>query len=85
VREPRQKGGIGKLTAARLRAERLRAAIRAQDYRYYVLDRPTISDAAYDRLFQELVRPRSRAPGDRHAGFADAACCRFAADRLSDG
>jgi DNA ligase (NAD+) len=55
VREPRLKGGIGKLAAARLRAERLRAAIRTHDYRYYVLDRPTISDAAYDRLFHELV------------------------------
>lgn len=38
------------------RVERLRAAIRGHDYRYYALDRPTISDAAYDRLFAELVR-----------------------------
>lgn len=34
----------------------LRRAIREHDYRYYVLDRPTISDARYDRLFAELVR-----------------------------
>jgi len=33
----------------------LRDAIREHDYRYYVLDRPTISDARYDRLFGELV------------------------------
>jgi DNA ligase (NAD+) len=40
-----------RLTAARRRAEQLYAAIRAHDYRYYVLDQPTISDAEYDRLF----------------------------------
>jgi DNA ligase (NAD+) len=62
VREPRQKRGIRKLTAARLRAQRLRAAIRTHDYRYYVLDRPAISDAAYDRLFQELVRLEAAHP-----------------------
>ncbi len=33
----------------------LRRAIREHDYRYYVLDRPTISDARYDRLYGELV------------------------------
>ena len=33
----------------------LRHVIREHDYRYYVLDRPTISDARYDRLFAELV------------------------------
>jgi DNA ligase (NAD+) len=42
-------------TAAR-RIEQLRAAIREHDYRYYVLDRPTISDTEYDWLFAELVR-----------------------------
>jgi DNA ligase (NAD+) len=47
------------------RIEALRAAIREHDYRYYVLDRPTISDAAYDGLFDELARlDRARAdPG----------------------
>lgn len=39
----------------RRRIERLRAFIRQHDYRYYVLDRPAISDAEYDRLFAELV------------------------------
>jgi DNA ligase (NAD+) len=34
----------------------LRASIREHDDRYYVLDRPTIPDARYDRLFNELVR-----------------------------
>lgn len=42
------------LAAARRRVERLRALIREHDYRYYVLDRPSISDAEYDRLFAEL-------------------------------
>ncbi len=45
------------MTAAkdlRERAERLRAAIEEANYRYYVLDQPTISDAEYDRLFREL-------------------------------
>jgi DNA ligase (NAD+) len=36
------------------RARRLRAAIAAADHNYYVLDQPTIPDAEYDRLFQEL-------------------------------
>ena len=56
MRESHQTTRALGLTAARRRAERLRAAIRAHDYRYYVLDRPTISDAEYDRLFQDLVR-----------------------------
>jgi DNA ligase (NAD+) len=48
--------GGGGIEAARRRAERLRREIRGHDYRYYVLDRPTISDAEYDRLFAELER-----------------------------
>jgi len=32
----------------------LREQIRDHDYRYYVLDAPTLSDAEYDRLFEEL-------------------------------
>jgi DNA ligase (NAD+) len=50
-------------TAARRRAEKLRAAIRRHDYRYYVLDRPVISDARYDRLFDELTRLEAAYPG----------------------
>jgi len=34
--------------------ERLRDEIREHDYRYYVLDQPTISDVQYDKLFAEL-------------------------------
>lgn len=40
--------------AASKRIEALRAEIREHDYRYYALARPSISDAAYDRLFEEL-------------------------------
>ncbi len=40
---------------AEQRLEQLRAAIRRHDHAYYVLDRPEISDAAYDELYRELV------------------------------
>ena len=36
------------------RVEELRAQIANHDYRYYVLDDPEVSDAAYDRLILEL-------------------------------
>jgi DNA ligase (NAD+) len=36
------------------RAAELRAALRQHDYRYYVLDEPSVPDAEYDRLMQEL-------------------------------
>ena len=39
---------------AKRRIEQLAGEIRGHDHRYYVLDRPGISDAAYDRLFREL-------------------------------
>lgn len=39
-------------TAARVNA--LRAAINEANYRYYVLDAPTLPDAEYDRLLREL-------------------------------
>jgi len=36
------------------RAEELRALLHHHGYRYYILNRPEISDAEYDRLFNEL-------------------------------
>lgn len=39
---------------ARERIATLAAEIREHDHRYYALDKPSISDAAYDRLFREL-------------------------------
>ncbi|MCM2331228.1 MAG: NAD-dependent DNA ligase LigA [Pseudomonas sagittaria] len=40
-------------TAAQ-RIEQLRVAINEHNYRYYVLDEPSVPDAEYDRLFREL-------------------------------
>ena len=39
----------------RARVQFLRAALEEHNYQYYVLDQPSIPDAEYDRLFQELV------------------------------
>jgi DNA ligase (NAD+) len=39
---------------ASARIERLRREIEEHNHRYYALDRPTISDAEYDRMFREL-------------------------------
>ncbi len=40
--------------ATRRRVERLREQIAEHDYRYYVLDDPSIPDAQYDRMLREL-------------------------------
>lgn len=42
------------LANAARRAAELRHVLNEASYRYYVLDRPTMSDAEYDRLFREL-------------------------------
>ncbi|MCY3002119.1 MAG: NAD-dependent DNA ligase LigA [Planctomycetota bacterium] len=41
--------------AARARAEELRAELARHDHLYYVLAKPAVSDAEYDRLFRELA------------------------------
>ena len=54
----------------------LRQEIRAHDYRYHVLDAPTIPDAPYDKLFHDLraieaAHPellRARSPTRRFGG-----------------
>ena len=38
----------------RARYEELRREVERHAYLYYVLDRPEISDAEYDKLFREL-------------------------------
>ncbi len=43
-------------------AEQLREALRYHNYRYYVLDDPVVSDAEYDRLFQQLQRIEAAYP-----------------------
>jgi DNA ligase (NAD+) len=52
---------------AQKRIRKLSDEIREHDHRYYALDRPTISDAAYDALMRELIaleeaHPELRAP-----------------------
>ncbi|HET7438794.1 MAG TPA: hypothetical protein VFJ56_04800, partial [Nitrospira sp.] len=42
-------------TDIQARITALREEIRRHDHLYYVKARPVISDAAYDRLFQELT------------------------------
>jgi DNA ligase (NAD+) len=44
------------------RAAALRREIDAHNYRYYVLDSPTISDAEFDRLFKELQSLEAQHP-----------------------
>lgn len=48
--------------SARRRAEALRAELEEHNYRYYVLDAPTISDAEYDRLLRQLRELEERYP-----------------------
>jgi DNA ligase (NAD+) len=47
-------GSEGENEAVKKHLEDLRRKIHYHNYRYYVLDEPEISDAEYDRLFQEL-------------------------------
>jgi DNA ligase (NAD+) len=50
------------VTAPAARAAELRRQLERANYAYYVLDRPEISDAEYDRLFQELQALEARHP-----------------------
>src|SRR5437870_5798738 len=45
------------------RIEALRRELHEHNYRYYVLDDPTIPDAEYDRMFQELLSLEKAHPG----------------------
>jgi len=49
-------------SADRKRLAALRAEIRQHDFRYYVLDRPTVSDAEYDALMRELQALEKKHP-----------------------
>src|SRR5690349_13855489 len=44
------------------RVAELREMIDLHNYRYYVLDEPTIPDAEYDRLFRELQELEAQHP-----------------------
>lgn len=72
------------IQGARERAEELRREIEYHNYRYYVLDRPVVSDAEYDRLLRELEdleerhpdlvtpdSPTQRVGGKPRAGFGE--------------
>ncbi|MGQ4810432.1 DNA ligase [Candidatus Entotheonellaceae bacterium PAL068K] len=74
------------LTAVKTRLEALREEIRLHQYRYYVENRPSLSDAEYDSLFRDLQRleeahpdlitpdsPSQRVGGEAAEGFATAA------------
>ncbi len=67
----------------RARIQDLRAQIRAADHAYYVLNRPSLTDAQYDELYRALVQlevahpelvdpssPTQRVPGAVAEGFA---------------
>jgi len=66
----------------KLRVKKLRAEIERHNYRYYVLDDPSLEDAEYDQLFRELQAleqqypelvtrdsPTQKVGGERLAGF----------------
>ncbi len=44
------------------RIDELRREINEHNYRYYVLDQPSVSDAEYDRLMRELMRLEEERP-----------------------
>lgn len=44
------------------RLKELRAAIEKANHEYYILDRPTLSDAEYDKLFDELLALEAEHP-----------------------
>jgi len=56
MKSPRPNGddapNLAELSA---RADELRRELERASYEYYVLDRPTVSDAQYDKLYRELV------------------------------
>ena len=48
--------------AAQKRAAQLRAELDGHNYRYHVLDAPSVPDAAYDQLYRELLELETRHP-----------------------
>ena len=55
------------------RAASLREALERASHEYYVLDRPSLSDAEYDKLFRELQAIEREHPGAAHGRLAHAA------------
>ena len=50
------------MKAAAARAAELRRILERANHAYYVLDKPDISDAEYDRLFRELQELEAKHP-----------------------
>lgn len=48
--------------AIKKRLNKLRGLVNEYSYRYYVLDNPSVSDAAYDQLFRELQELEAKYP-----------------------
>jgi DNA ligase (NAD+) len=69
MKKPKDDKGAAPGEAAELaaRAAELRRQIDQASYDYHVLDRPTISDAAYDKLYRELVTLEEQNPTLRTA------------------
>jgi len=65
---------------AEKRVQQLRAEIETHNYRYYVLDQPSVPDAEYDRLMRELERLEAEFP---QLATADSPTCRVGAAPLS--
>ena len=59
-------------TTVEARVAELRELIHHHNHRYHVLDDPEVSDAEYDRLYDELKALEEEHPGARARRFADA-------------
>ena len=46
----------------KLRADEITKLLEKYNYEYYVLDNPSVSDAEYDRLMQELIKIETEYP-----------------------
>ena len=46
----------------KLRVEEITKLLEKYNYEYYVLDNPSVSDAEYDRLMQELIALETKYP-----------------------
>ncbi|MFM8329582.1 MAG: DNA ligase LigA-related protein, partial [Actinomycetales bacterium] len=57
--------GTDRVSAARRRMSELAEQIRDHQYRYYVLDKPIISDGEFDSLWNELIKLENEFPDSR--------------------
>lgn len=61
-RNRKQAGPFMSPTSVSRQIEQLREQLREHNYRYYVLDEPSVPDAEYDRLFQQLKQLEQQHP-----------------------